>query len=65
MLLSLPDGDSQLDYAELSDNLYALTFTDADGQQVSLNCTLGNPESPVIPDAIGTLELTELLDSLF
>lgn len=65
LLLSLPDGDSQLDYAELSDNLYALTFTDAAGQQVSLNCTLGNPESPVIPDAIGTLELTELLDSLF
>lgn len=65
LLFSLPGGDSQLDYAELSDNLYALTFTDAAGQQVSLNCTLGAVESPVIPDFIGAIELTQLLSGIF
>ena len=43
----------------------ALTFTDAAGQQVSLTGSLCTPESPVIPDAIGTIELTQLLDDLF
>lgn len=65
LLFSLPDGDSQLDFAELPDNLYALTFTDAAGQQISLNAALCNPEAPILPDTMGTLELTELLDSLF
>lgn len=43
----------------------ALTSTDAAGQQVSLTGSLCTPESPVIPDAIGTIELTQLLDGLF
>lgn len=65
LLLSLPDGNSQLDFSLLSDNSCALSFTDAAGQQISLDATLCNPESPVIPDAIGTIELTQLLDGLF
>ena len=65
LLLSLPDGDFHLDFAALSDTSCSLTFTDAAGQQVSLTGSLCTPESPVIPDAIGTIELTQLLDDLF
>ena len=65
VLLSLPDGDFHLDFAALSDTSCSLTFTDAAGQQVSLTGSLCTPESPVIPDAIGTIELTQLLDDLF
>lgn len=65
LLLSLPDGDFHLDFAALSDTSCSLTFTDAVGQQVSLTGSLCTPESPVIPDAIGTIELTQLLDGLF
>lgn len=65
LLLSLPDGDFQLDFAALSDTSCSLTFTDAAGQQVSLTGSLCTPESPVIPDTIGTIELTQLLDGLF
>ena len=65
LLLSLPDGDFHLDFAALSDTSCSLTFTDAAGQQVSLTGSLCTPESPVIPDAIGTIELTQLLDGLF
>ena len=65
LLLSLPDGDFHLDFAALSDTSCSLTFTDAAGQQVSLTGSLCTPESPVIPEAIGTIELTQLLDGLF
>lgn len=65
LLLSLPDGDFHLDFAALSDTSCSLTFTDAAGQQVSLTGSLCTPESPVIPDTIGTIELTQLLDGLF
>lgn len=65
LLLSLPDGDFHLDFAALSDTSCSLTFTDAAGQQVSLTGSLCTPESPIIPDAIGTIELTQLLDGLF
>ena len=65
LLLSLPDGDFQLDFAALSDTSCSLTFTDAVGQQVSLTGSLCTPESPVIPDTLGTIELTQLLDGLF
>ena len=65
LLLSLPDGDFHLDFAALSDTSCSLTFTDAAGQQVSLTGSLCTPESPAIPDAIGTIELTQLLDGLF
>lgn len=64
LLLSLPDGDFQLDFAALSDTSCSLTFTDAAGQQVSLTGSLCTPESPV-PDTLGTIELTQLLDDLF
>ena len=62
---TLPDGDFHLDFAALSDTSCSLTFTDAAGQQVSLTGSLCTPESPVIPEAIGTIELTQLLDGLF
>lgn len=65
LLLSLPDGDFHLDFAALSDTSCSLTFTDAAGQQVSLTGSLCTPESPVIPDTLGTIELTQLLDDLF
>lgn len=65
LLLSLPDGDSHLDFAALSDTSCSLTFTDAAGQQVSLTGSLCTPESPAIPDTIDTIELTQLLDGLF
>lgn len=65
LLLSLPDGDFHLDFAALSDTSCSLTFTDAAGQQVSLTGSLCTPASPVIPDTIGTIELTQLLDDLF
>lgn len=65
LLLSLPDGDFHLDFAALSDTSCSLTFTDAAGQQISLTGSLCTPESPAIPDAIGTIELTQLLDGLF
>ena len=65
LLLSLPDEDFQLDFAALSDTSCSLTFTDAAGQQVSLTGSLCTPESPVIPDTLGTIELTQLLDDLF
>lgn len=65
LLLSLPDGDFHLDFAALSDTSCSLTFTDAAGQQISLNAALCNPEAPILPDTMGTLELTELLSSLF
>lgn len=35
------------------------------GSQVSLTGSLCTSESPVIPDTLGTIELTQLLDDLF
>lgn len=49
----------------LTDTSAALVFTGANGQQTTLSGSLCSPEAPVLPDTMGTIELSALLSQIF